>query len=773
MKTKLNSRIISEIGVKEKYIRKEHFNSIKVWWARRPVTAMRNLLIQEILKREGGEEVEYELISNLNPPISLLKKFSKSHKTKDINVLDVFSGGGSIPFESSRLGCRTFSSELNPIAILAQKTVFDSFEIKNFPTILRKEGANVIEQLEREYSSLYISNENVVPYVFFWSRTMKCKVCDKSFDLARIKYFSKRKNNIKYMHNGVIDNNDNESNTEDIKGFVCMHCKTRYSFADVKKYCNSDKLGDSILAICKYNGKKEYIIQNKSDFDWRLIDEKINILENKFIDFDIDWTVSPRGGVINPTLYDLKEAKDFFNKRQYLIILGLIDCICDNYPKWISSYGAITAKQLVYSLTPLIEFLVDWNSKGTMWISQNEQTGRSLAGPGVGMKWDYIELNPFFNKGSNLKSKLLRVCDSYDAINNDGNISIFQGSSTKLQISEESVDIVLTDPPYFDSIEYTALSDFFRPWFELLLKNTCDKGISLKNDETQEVIVELHKNNINKKDSFHYKFLITKVLCEIKRVLKSNGSCLFLYSHKTFEGWEVIANAIHDAGLFISDCYPLEMERIARPRAMQYDALNGVIVFRITKNNSNIQPIERDISEIEIRLKNRDMLESHIVIYLAALSCKSLCIDGGEFRSTYQDMIAYYEALRLNKWDRSKIDDLSRIYLLSRISTEHLNNDDIELLKHHHLLKDSTTVTPVSILDIEKSDIYINSILYSAIELFHEFKKNSKTKIPEEKITEELLFLISCIGGLNLNTVKLRSSSEEVKIARLIISKLS
>ena len=46
IETKLNSRIISEIGVKEKYIRKEHFNSIKVWWARRPITAMRNLLIQ-------------------------------------------------------------------------------------------------------------------------------------------------------------------------------------------------------------------------------------------------------------------------------------------------------------------------------------------------------------------------------------------------------------------------------------------------------------------------------------------------------------------------------------------------------------------------------------------------------------------------------------------------------------------------------------------------------------------------------------------------------
>lgn len=765
IETKLNSRIISEIGVKEKYIRKEHFNSIKVWWARRPITAMRNLLIQEIVKRNNKEdEVSWDLISELNPSSLKFKDFSDKFNTKDISVLDVFSGGGSIPFESSRLGCRVYSSELNPIAVLAQKTVFDSLKIKNFSTILKKEGLKIIDDIEEKYSSLYLY-DNIVPYVYFWSRTMQCTSCHKTFNLARLRYFSKRKNNTICMNQDDIVNDNSE--IEDVKGFICEHCGQKYSFSEVKKYCNSSKLGDSLLAICKYNGRKEYKIVD-SNFCWNSIDEKISELLDNLDKSEIDWKVEARGGVINPTLYDLKNVGDFFNKRQYLIILGLIDCIKDSYPEWIKCFGEETAKQLVYSLTPLIEFLVDWNCKGTMWISQNEQTGRSLAGPGVGMKWDYIEINPFFSKGSNLRSKLLRVCESFKAISHESHISILQGSSTSLQIPTESIDVVLTDPPYYDSIEYTALSEFFRPWFELLLRNTCDKDISLKNNEAQEAIVELHKKSKLKKDNNHYRNLMTGVLSEVQRVLKSNGSCLLLYSHKTFEGWDVIANAICDAGLYISDCYPIEMERIARPRAMQYEALNGVIVFRIVKSKATIQTVYDDINNIDVQLKNKDILESHIVIYLAALSCKELCLNGGEFGAIYKSIISKYEALKLEKWDKDKMDVLSRSYLLSRISPQSLTPVDITLLQKNCLLDEKGL--PVSMMNINANNIPCNTVLYVVLDLFDKFKKNSKTKISMD-ISDESLFFISCIGGQGLNTIKKRSSNDEAKIARLIISK--
>src|ERR1700743_1428170 len=134
MLRKLTYKLISEIGVKEKYVRKDHYNTIKVWWARRPVAAMRSLLIKEILRRnkESGQLADERLFSAVNPPAAAFDSFSDQYKTKELSVLDVFAGGGSIPFESARLKFRTFSAELNPVASLLQETIFNSVRIGNY-----------------------------------------------------------------------------------------------------------------------------------------------------------------------------------------------------------------------------------------------------------------------------------------------------------------------------------------------------------------------------------------------------------------------------------------------------------------------------------------------------------------------------------------------------------------------------------------------------------------------------------------------------------------
>lgn len=769
MKTKINSRLISEIGVKEKYIRKEHYNSIKVWWARRPITAMRNLLINEIIHLNSQEYVDSNLVTELNPNKNKLKDFATNFNTGNINVLDVFSGGGSIPFESSRLGCNTFSSELNPLAVLAQKTVFNSLNILDFHTILKKEGSKVIDILEKKYQSLY-KIENDTPYVYFWSKTMKCRNCNSTFDLGRIKYLSKRASSYTFLLNGEIEHDKTKDSCKSSK-FKCHNCGKEHNFNEIKQFCKNNKLGDNLICICKYDSNKKYELSNIDFINTDAIHSELNLLKKQAYHYNIDWSVKTRGGVINPTLYDLSEASDFFNERQQLVLFGLINTISSQYIKWKKEYGEKVSIQLVYSLSSLIEFLVDWNSKGTMWISQNEQTGRSLAGPGVGMKWDYIEINPFFNKGSNLRSKLLRVCDSFKAITHQSNVNILEGSSTSLNIPNKFIDIILTDPPYFDSIEYTGLSEFFRPWHELLIKSTINPNIVLKNNESKEAIVELHKNKNLVKDSNHYLNLMTDVLRESARVLKDNGVFLLLYSHKTIEGWNIIAKSIKAAGLFIKNSIPYEMERIARPRAMQYDALNGVIVFSITKNREKIISIDEDICLIEDKLSKKEILDSHIVIYLASLACKELCLNGGVFIDIYKNILNKYQTIKLSKMNENSIDTLSKIYLRNRLSCLSINNTDYIVLKEHGLINDNKNI--VSILEINESKIESNSMLYNAKVLFLEFEKNSKTKITKEKISNELLFFISCISGLNLNTVKKRSSNSEVKIARLIVSKFT
>ena len=766
MKEILTNKLISEVGTAEKYARKEHFNSLKVWWARRPITAMRNLLIKEVLRRNNQSEVESELIRSINPEKIIFKNFSMEYNTSNMNVLDVFSGGGSIPFESSRLGFNTFSSELNPIACLAQEAVFGTYMFKNYYLILRNEGMDVIDSLERECKSMYTYGSEV-PYAYFWSRTMLCPSCKKEMPLGRIKYFSKKKNRTIVLNGDKVETL-NKDKSERIKksDFTCPECGHVETFSSIKDYCKRRKLGDKLVAFCLYDSKKEY--RSAKDLQNSEVENAIDSVYDKIKKYIPKTKVKNRGGVINPTLYDLKVCSDFYNKRQLCVLMKLILTISKKYSFWVEKYGEDLAEQLVVSLTCLIEFLVDWNNKGTMWISQNEQSGRSLAGPGVGMKWDYLEINPFFPKGSNLRSKLLRVCETLRAIGKNKEVNIHQGSSSELPYKDNSIDIVLTDPPYYDSIEYTGLSDFFKPWFQLLINLTYGKGVDLSNDEKQEAIVDLHKDKSLVKDDKHYENLMQSVLSEVKRVLKDKGTCMMLYSHKTIEGWFTIAKAIKCSGLIIESTFPLEMERIARPRAMEYDALNGVIVFRMVKEPNNITPITKDIESINDKIENKEILLSHLPIYLASLACKEYVKNGGDFYNIYNSIIKLYQKYRIENNNDVKLDDLTRNYLNARIlGLNELSSQKLNLLKSNHFTDKGR------ILDLTEIDkVPQNTVLYEVKNAISAFENNTKSR-NVLKVSDECIFVLTFINGLYLNTVKKRSSNKEGKIVRSIISKIA
>lgn len=776
MLAKLTYKLISQIGVQEKYVRKDHYNTLKVWWARRPITAMRSLLIREVLHRKGDKNkmVNAQLFSEINPSKSNFKSFEQEYKTNEVSVLDVFAGGGSIPFESARLGFKTFSSELNPVASLLQETIFNSIRIENFSEKLRLAGNNIIDRVEARIGK-YFTIDDVKPYVIFWSKVAKCKSCGNDLDLRRIEYLSKRKSKplriVKEYGKLKIESGfENEDRLQ--KEFICEVCGTKNSFKDIKEYCRENKLNHSAFALCYTAGGKKYEIV--SERQRTLLDEysKEIQLEIQKLSFLLPTgNVKLKSGVINPTLYDLKKPQDFFSERQLLVLLTVIDEITREYPTLVNLYGEIDSKQIILGLTSLIEFLVDWNSVSTMWISQNEQTGRSLAGPGVGMKWDFIEVNPFSKMGSNLKSKIGRVADTFKAISFDNPIRILKGSSTNLDLESNSIDIVLTDPPYYDSIDYTGLSEFFRPWFEILISKTFSRSVNLKNQDEFEAIVELSKQS--KKDHNHYESIMTGVLTEVNRVLKKDGSALMLYSHKTFEGWKVIADSFLSSKLFVSDCIPVEMERIARPRAMSYDALNGVITFRLLKEKEGIKTIADDIIDLKSMLESGELLDSQIVIYLAALAVKQVSLTRKSYEVAYDEVIKTYEKIRLENWINGRMDLITKSYLQAKLngSLNGLENTYFETLTDSDLIIDSRLKTLDEIGFNQKTK---DTILESAISIYNDFKFNSKTKLSfsiDQK--DSLIAFYSIVGGVELNTVSKRSSSNETKVARLVLSKVS
>jgi adenine-specific DNA methylase len=118
-------------------------------------------------------------------------------------------------------------------------------------------------------------------------------------------------------------------------------------------------------------------------------------------------------------------------------------------------------------------------------------------------------------------------------------------------LADDSVDLVLTDPPYLDNVAYSELSDFFLPWMQLLGLAPADgEGIAgfeenLAAKGRDEAAVEEYASSLS--GSFR----------EISRTLKPEGRLVFTYQHQVAGAWHALATAISAAGLRPIQVFPL------------------------------------------------------------------------------------------------------------------------------------------------------------------------------------------------------------------------
>ena len=133
----------------------------------------------------------------------------------------------------------------------------------------------------------------------------------------------------------------------------------------------------------------------------------------------------------------------------------------------------------------------------------------------------------------------------------DNSILLFNGDSSKINIPDKSINAVVTDPPYFDFINYSELSDFFFAWLAPVLKNRFSFFNSSDSSSNAEV---QHKN------SLIYSRLLANVFIECYRVLKDDGIMVFTFHHSKPEGWAAIYQSIIVSGFELKTFYPVYAE---------------------------------------------------------------------------------------------------------------------------------------------------------------------------------------------------------------------
>lgn len=153
-------------------------------------------------------------------------------------------------------------------------------------------------------------------------------------------------------------------------------------------------------------------------------------------------------------------------------------------------------------------------------------------------------------------------------------IMILNGDSSQLPLPDASVDAVITDPPYFDFVHYSELSDFFFAWLSPVLKSRYPWFNRADSSD---------KGEVQHKDPHVFSKQLASVFSECCRVLKDDGVLAFSFHHSRVEGWAAIYKAITNAGFAVVAAHPVHAEfRAASPKTATKEpiSLDAILVCK-------------------------------------------------------------------------------------------------------------------------------------------------------------------------------------------------
>jgi len=184
---------------------------------------------------------------------------------------------------------------------------------------------------------------------------------------------------------------------------------------------------------------------------------------------------------------------------------------------------------------------------------------------------------------------------------------VLQASATDLPYPDDYFDAVITDPPYYDNINYAELSDFFYVWLKRTVGDLYPELFATPlTPKSEEMVSNPIRQGSAKKAKKFFEDMISKSFKEIYRVLKPDGIACIVFAHKSTAAWETIINALISSGLYLTASWPIDTEMKSRLRAQESGALASSIYMVCRKRTERKTAYFNEIKpEIEQSIKDK------------------------------------------------------------------------------------------------------------------------------------------------------------------------
>jgi adenine-specific DNA methylase len=520
-------------------------------------------------------------------------------------VVDPFAGGGAIPLEALRVGADAFASDLNPVAVLLNKVVLEYIPKygDKLADEVRKWGKWIKEQAEKELAQFYPKDaDGSTPIAYLWARTIKCEGpgCGAEVPLMRSLWLAKKGNrsvamriNPNAKHKRVDFEIIKEAKAKDVgEGTVrrgsatCPCCGYTTPVASVRVQMKARKGGSDdarMFAVVTTRATDQgRFFRLPTVDDLKAVQAAAAELEKRKAAWCGELSLvpdelTPRGGgsgagrAFSQRHYGMEQFCDLFTSRQLLSLTTL--------GRWVRETGKTLAKDHALGMAEAVQSVLacavdrgaEHLSSLCRWNSSGPKMQASFGRQAISMMWDFCEADPFGGSVGSWESLMECVLIPFETcvhLDHVGNVE--RASAAVHPLPNDSVSAFITDPPYYDAIPYSDLSDFFYVWLRRNLPTQARQPfLESLAPKTDECIVD----EVKGKDRAYFEKTMGQAMAEGRRVLHPSGVGIVVFAHKSTAGWEAQLQAMVDAGWIMTGSWPIDTEMGSRLRAQDSAAL--------------------------------------------------------------------------------------------------------------------------------------------------------------------------------------------------------
>jgi len=642
---------INRESAREKSIRHGHPSTLHLWWARRPLAAARAVLFAQLVDdpssdpnlSEDEQRAERERLHGIIERLVVWENVLDKKLLADAHaeilkstgghpppILDPFAGGGTIPFEAQRLGLEARASDLNPVAVLINKALIEiPPKFRDQPPIfpglaesqirqwrgaegladdVRAYGAWMRDEATKRIGHLYPKatlaggvKANVIAWI--WARTVPCPnpACRIEMPLVRSWWVSKKKGKEAFVAPSVVRDPSHPSGqcvTFDVRegiaggpslatdgtvgrtGGRCFACGTAVPLSYIREEGRDRRMGVTLLAIVAESNRQRVFLAGD--------DEHVRAADVPAPAEAIRGSLGYYPRDLKAVTYGLTEFSDLFTPRQMVALTTFSDLVGKARERAVadgatSEYADAVATYLglgVSRLSDIANALCGWENTKT-------QVRHLFTRQAIPMMWDYAEAPPFGQAAGSFEVSLGSL--SKAIVDSGGPKALVQQMDAATRDYEGVV--ICTDPPYYDNIGYSDLSDFFYVWLRRTLQGIYpDLFATVQVPKAEELVANPYRHGGKDKAKEFFEDGFRSVFARARSSARDDIPMTVWYAFKQSDsdeeneastGWETLLEGMIRSGWEITSTWPTRSEMSNRMMAKDMNALASSIVLSL------------------------------------------------------------------------------------------------------------------------------------------------------------------------------------------------